>query len=402
MSLLILSNELLTLILSFDQILTRHDLYSSFMVCRRLNHVSQPLLYRSMKIFCNNLRQTFVHPFDEIVDLFNQHPERLPWVHNVIAAWHPQNHKATTSLFELLLKFPRLHSLEFWPAGPWDEDPPFQTLLNTCYMFTSLRILKIARIEVDHTFKLFEIPYLEKLVIRGLTVPPDWDVVPAQSSRPSRVKKLVIPMATCFPLGLYAELLCKCHPFVTTLVWTFDPAIPPPLQYPAAVLKALAPLQTSLVNLTFLINNDTRIYGVSQMDYSGFLGLKNLEIHEKLTFGRYFSSFIPGPPFHRGDIHDRLPKTLENLKIWFGKDSKALTYGPLGLPAYGWLMDFVPRKQSLLGNLTSVRLLEMSDWQYFKRPTAAAIEWNYPPDVEQSFRDARIHLEVKLRSDSLT
>lgn len=93
MSLLDLSNELLTSILSFKDALDYIDLFNIFITCQRLNLDTLPFLYRSIRKLALHLREPSRNTFEEIVGHFNRFPERLLWVKKVRASWYWQNNR---------------------------------------------------------------------------------------------------------------------------------------------------------------------------------------------------------------------------------------------------------------------------------------------------------------------
>ena len=317
MSLLDLSNELLASILSFDDALGYDDLFNIFMSCQRLNLVTLPFLYRSIRILAQHLREPSCDAFEEIVGHFNRYPERRLWVKKVRASWYRQNNGGSTALFNLLFSFSAMYSLTMYATGPWDEDPAFQKFLDNCNKCTSVQYLRIANPEssLSEAVRLFAMPNLETLVMRNFELALDSELVPGRIYKPTQLKKIIVSMTTYLPIGPHAQVILRDHPCLKTLVWTVNNDLPPPITYPSDVLRALAPLLPSLENLTLLLRDPSGFYNINQMNFSGFTALKQLEIQEKITFGKNFLVVPPGPPFHREDLSDRLPRTLESLKV---------------------------------------------------------------------------------------
>ncbi|KAK0101692.1 hypothetical protein ONS95_006848 [Cadophora gregata] len=382
MSLISLSSELLASILSFEDVLDRHDLFNVFMTCRRLNLITLPFLYRSMQIMYSGPRGSSPHALENILAHFNRYPERLIWVKKVHACWYRQDARRSTALFELLFKFSAMQRLRMYATGPWDEDLPFQAFLNNCHECTSIQHLNIANVASDSSeaIRLFAMPYLESLVFRNFQVPLGSADLPSQSYNPTKLKEMIVPLATCLPMGPHADLLLQNHPFLRTLVRTVTCDHSPPVSYPSAILRAMAPLLPFLENLTLLMREPSASYKANQMDFSGFTALKYLEIHEKLTFGNNFRMVPPETLFHRNDLPDRLPRALRNLIIWFGRQSRALHLEQSGPLSYSWLLHLARQKKLLFENLARIKLLEEMEWQYHKRPRAADTEWDYPSD----------------------
>ena len=118
-------------------------------------------------------------------------------------------------------------------------------------------------------------------------------------------------MTTYLPMGLHAQLILQNHPYLKTLVWIVTHDLSRPITYPHDVLRALPPLLPSLEDLTLLLRDPFGFYNRNQMDFSAFTAHKQLEIQEKFRFVKNFLMFPPGPHFHRDDLSDRLPRSLD-------------------------------------------------------------------------------------------
>ncbi|PVH76443.1 hypothetical protein DL98DRAFT_657399 [Cadophora sp. DSE1049] len=422
MSLLELSNEILLQIFSYD-FLRRCDLHDTILTCRRLYDIGLPFLYRDV---CISARPNHVIPGKLItnVDQFFKtsalYPAHLSFIRTAELYWETNCPGRTNRLFDLLSRFSLLRTASITSAYSGSST---RQLLRHAAAFkkpTTLRHIKLvasphayASISAQDIARLFfSIPNLETFTLEDF----DPRVLEGDDfTYPStNLTKLEFLKSTSLPRGSLLTSLLMYHPALKTLIWTVDTTDTFLSWSSASVDQALSPLKPHLTDLRLTLKgclnlNQNRMRKKDdQLDYSGFAMLKNLEIHERLTFTQNELRKRPRDPYvwkyNRADLYQRLPASLETLTIRFDPGSYILK-NKLSEKTenYSWILALANCKASYLQRLSKVSLIERVDWEYQDRDVrshprhVAAQEWEYPLEVLKVFRKASIALTVVLR-----
>ncbi|KAH7370077.1 hypothetical protein BKA65DRAFT_487640 [Rhexocercosporidium sp. MPI-PUGE-AT-0058] len=417
MSLLVLSTEILLLIFSHD-FLSPSDLYHIIQTCRRTYDIGIVSLYRKV---CISARPNHFIPGKYIVtnlkalsEGVHQQPALASFVHSAELYWETDCPGRTNKLLALLSKFTSIKSLDLACAyGTCSTS----MLVRNIAAFKSLSNLRQMTLTAHHTTMdmddlatlLRSIPNLDAFCLKQF----DGFNSPSSScGPPSKLMEIEFLDAVQLPVGGAMEWFLAGQPALRTLTWTIAMNVQPFKNWSVALVdRALSPLKPHLVNLCLAIVGshcnqwlECRI----QLDCSEFVMLESLEVHEHFIFG---TTSIPGSApgdcrvekYHRKDLSARLPSSLETLTINFHTGSKILEKAIKHEKSedYSWILALARFKGKRFEKLTRLNIVEIANSNAHRAnsqtPGIAAVEWEYPLDVEKAFRSAGIALQVMLR-----
>ncbi|KAH9213701.1 hypothetical protein DL95DRAFT_410076 [Leptodontidium sp. 2 PMI_412] len=427
MPLLRLPAEVLSHIFSYD-CLTPHDLYQLILTCRRTYDIGILSLYRRV---CISARPNHVIPGKSIItnmkgfsDCVDQQPALASLVHAAELYLETDCPGRTNRLLGLLSRFTSIKTLTL--AGAYGGFPKSYLVRNIAAFKTLLNLRHIT-LTADHgsvdpqdlAGLISSVPNLSTLSLRRFD--GFWGSVCTDNPL-SKLVRIEFSEAVEIPRGRNIKSFLAGHPLLRTLIWTINMNAKLSQEWSSdSVNTALSPLKPHLVNLCLTIVNgapagphrstqsqspDRRI----ALDYSGFAMLKNLEIHDRLTFdktsnpGTYQANhpLVHNYKSRNEDLHARLPKSLQTLTINFHSGSEVLE-GVIGherLAGYSWLLALARYKAANFGRLSRVDIVQILDCNSqgagadSNTSGIAAEEWEYPLDAVKLFRGAGIVLKV--------
>ena len=352
-----------------------------------------------------------------------KHPDRCAWVHTVRVRWDMAIPDPAIEFLELLTSFSSLRTLIIFPAGAALIDTPLMTFLDCCTTYSSLRHVEMfnARSTSADISRLYNVPNLTTLVIGDFSIPSDAVFVPSKHFLPTKLTSIEFRHTTALPTGHCVEYLLHNHPLLSTLRWS----IKLPRFYcgqfpPDAVFEALSSLTSTLTTFQLLLIDCESTSNDHQLDFSDFVNLRSLEVHERVTLARNYPA--TRPRHDRGDLSSRLPASLHTLKVCFSSfhtlrcvynariifdpNSQVLRDKESSKDDYSWILELAKNKIHRNTQLSTITLTEDACWSWDVNrmyegrlmDVPDIVEWNYPQEVEASFRTSSIKLNVMLRA----
>ncbi|KAH6676239.1 hypothetical protein B0J14DRAFT_690437 [Halenospora varia] len=440
MSLLSLSNELISGILSQRTILNYKDVRHIQLTCRRLSEVALPHLYQSIRFPCLSDKRSLNLEGKEFLRQFNRHlaafPNRVSWIHCAVVLWNtlktPQWIQHYIEVCSLLRQLRSLHHLELRCIQLSSEHklaaynnkerprssssfPSFLKMLPSPTSYPNLRSVLIDdwKITMKEIAFFLALPSIEDLTlkrfVRQLCENVLWNIHDEyEVYDPVFVSTLTDLMVyTCsLPSGPAVKYMFECVPNLKRLTWeikhlddksnywkTFLPLPAHPLEI----------LQDHLVEMTLSMVESGTI-GDVRIDLSFFSRLKTLRVQGVLIF----ASYSPGEQYHsRQDLVERLPASLQSLEIMFQYWTAPCNHGwaqagyALRLDKGGnlnwiydcqWLLVFAEKRPFYLPALSDFTVREQCSTR-----TAETYNWNQPEMVKNAFVNTETTLDVILR-----
>ncbi|KUJ15862.1 uncharacterized protein LY89DRAFT_670401 [Mollisia scopiformis] len=422
MLLLDLPNEVLDSIFSYSRV---RELRSLILCSRHVHTLALPHLYHDINftvraVGINKQRSLWATRIvDRFIATLESHPERASWVTSASLTWDKYHSDfglskvlgLLTSANTITLKvelnaYPDIPSQP--AAPPWESEGSSSRASHLLSQSRTSRTLKSLVLDDPQTTtadvaRIMALPALTELTIvqfnewksRDVFAPLQNTITPPSSN----VCKLHFLnfLASNYKIS---ENLFKNQTQLETLTW--DVMTEYKLS-PSVIRGCLHHLRDNLLelHLTRAYKPDMPMLGPdsTELDVLQFSCLKVLEIHSHFLF--------PAIPWHdrpKGQrdwtsshtvdlqLSNRLPATLEFLKIWFEYREYAFKPWKLGDESHEWIISLAQQSQSRTPKLSNVMIIEKR-WASERE----WLPWVPIAEVHEPFDKAKIELEVWLR-----
>ncbi|KAG4439205.1 hypothetical protein IFR05_005296 [Cadophora sp. M221] len=309
-----------------------------------------------------------------------------------------------------------MQQLTLFTHGAALDDVPLTNVPDHCKEFASLQHVTISNqllTTIDIT-KIYTIPNLSTLVVDEFRMPKDVAfVLLPDDYKPTKLVSIEFRRTNCLPIGLCVEFLLKNHPLLKILPWSIQHTGYRGDRFDSkAVSRSLSALHSYLTKLHISYDNSYYIANDCQLDFSDFIALQYLEIHERITLARN----VPAtrPQYSRQDLPGRLPASLQTLKLFsssrcsgisFDPNSQALGEQLSGPVDYSWIVALARHPELVNTQLSIIDLTERACWVVERslawrgKPVKIPdlVEWVYPEEIIETFRRSGIKLRVMLK-----